>query len=298
MKKFMTAVATVALLAQGGIALSGTSVMADGHKMAHGHFDAAKLDKVLAAQDDAHKARYQYRHPKETLKYFGVAPGMTVVDTLAGSYYSPILIPYLGNEGALYGVSYSIPMREIDNKDNAERMESYRTWPARYTKDAEGWRGTGKTAVGGFLFGDVPAALKGKVDVFLMMRAMHHLNKYEDVAMTRTKALKDVFEALKPGGTLGIVQHRAPAGNSDDWAKGFNGYIKQEPLIAAVKAAGFEFVGSSEINANPKDMPTEADFVWRLPPVFAGSKDNPEKKAMMAAIGESDRMTLKFRKPE
>lgn len=296
MKKLLTAAAVVALMAQGGTALTSTAAMADGHKMGH-HVDSAKLDKVLAMQGDEHKARYQYRHPKETLEFLGVAPGMTVADTLAGSYYSPILLPYLGDKGKLYGVSYSLEQREIDHKDNAERMERYRSWPARYLENAVEWRGDGKTEVGAFLFGNVPAEVKGKVDVFLMFRSMHHLNKYEDAAQTRTKALKDVFDALKPGGTFGIVQHRAPADSDDEWAKGFKGYIKEAPLIAAVKAAGFEFVGSSEINANPKDKPTTDDFVWRLPPVYAGAEEGSEKRAAMKAIGETDRMTLKFRKP-
>jgi len=296
MKKMMTAVAAAALLAQAGGAFFGVAVQADGHMMGH-HVDSAKLERVLAAQPDAVKERYPFRHPKETLEFMGIAPGMTVADTLPGSYYSNILIPYLGDEGTLYGVAYSVEMNEIDHKDNPERMAGVRAWPAKFTARAEGWRGDSKTKVGGFLFGGLPEEVKGTVDVFLLFRALHHLNKYEDVAMTRTKALQDVYDALKPGGIMGIVQHRAPTENSDDWAKGFNGYIKQEPLIAAVKAVGFEFVGSSEINANPKDKPTEADFVWRLPPVLAGSKGNAEKQAALKAVGESDRMTLKFRKP-
>lgn len=260
--------------------------------------DLAKLDAVLAAQPEAVQARYKYRHPKETLAFLGIKPGMTVADTLAGSYYSNILLPYLGDEGSLIGVSYSMAHRGIDNGDNAERMARYRGWPQRYVKDATGWRGEGKTEVGAFLFDEMPEDLEGTVDAFLLFRAMHHLNKYEDQAGTRTKAFADIFAALKPGGIVGIVQHRAPAGSSDEWAQGFNGYIKQAPLIRAMEEAGFEFVASSEINANPKDQPGEGDYVWRLPPRLAGSDGDEARRQAMLDIGESDRMTLKFRKPE
>jgi len=261
-------------------------------------FDAAKLDAILTAQPEKAKARYQFRHPKETLEFFGVAPGMTVADTLPGAYYSSILLPYLGDDGALVGVSYSIGHRAIDSGDNKMRMDRVRNWPMTFVENAEGWRGGSKAAVSAFLFEDMPENVKGTVDVFLVVRASHHLNKYEDNGNRRTKALTDIYAALKPGGILGVIQHRSPAGNSDEWARGFKGYIKQTLYIEAIKAAGFEFVAASEINANPNDKPSESDFVWRLPPILAGSDEGTEKRAAMKAIGESDRMTLKFRKPE
>lgn len=257
-----------------------------------------KLAAVLDAQPDNVKARYEFRHPMETLAFLGIKPGMTVADTLPGSYYSNILLPYLGDSGKLVGVSYALDHRALDYGDNAERMERFRNWPATFVTEAMEWRGDGKTDVGAFLFGAVPEDVKGTVDAFLLFRAMHHLNKYEDRIGTRSQAFADIYAALKPGGVVGIVQHRAPADADDEWAKGFNGYIKQAPLIENMKAAGFEFLGASEINANPKDQPVEGDYVWRLPPGLAGSDDDPERRARMEAIGESDRMTLKFRKPE
>lgn len=269
------------------------SVLADNLSAA----ERTKLQAILDEQPDSVKARYQYRHPLETLDFLGIRPGMTVADTLPGSYYSNILMPYLGDSGKLVGVSYSLDHRELDYGDNEERMARFATWPERFVSEATEWRGDGKTEVGAFLLGAVPEEMKGTVDAFLLFRAMHHLNKYEDRIATRTNAFKDIFEALKPGGIVGIVQHRAPADSDDEWAKGFNGYIKQQPLIENMIAAGFEFVGSSEVNANPKDVPGEGDYVWRLPPRLAGSDDDPEKRARLEAIGESDRMTLKFRKP-
>lgn len=257
-----------------------------------------KLQTILDAQPDSVKARYAFRHPLETLAFLGIKPGMTVADTLPGSYYSNILLPYLGDQGKLVGVSYAIDHRALDYGDNPERMARFRGWPERFVEEASEWRGDGKTGIDAFLFSAMPAELNGTVDAFLLFRAMHHLNKYEDRIGTRTQAFKDIYAALKPGGIVGIVQHRAPENSDDEWAKGFNGYIKQAPLIANMEAAGFEFLGASEINANPKDQPGEGDYVWRLPPRLAGSDDDPEKRARMQAIGESDRMTLKFRKPE
>lgn len=257
-----------------------------------------KLAAVLDAQPDGVKARYEFRHPMETLAFLGIKPGMTVADTLPGSYYSNILLPYLGDNGKLVGVSYALDHRALDYGDNAERMERFRNWPSTFVEEAMEWRGDGKTDVGAFLFGAVPDDVKGTVDAFLLFRAMHHLNKYEDRIGTRSQAFADIYAALKPGGIVGIVQHRAPADADEEWAKGFNGYIKQAPLIENMKAAGFEFLGASEINANPKDQPGDGDYVWRLLPRLAGSDNDPERRARMEAIGESDRMTLKFRKPE
>ena len=112
-----------------------------------------------------------------------------------------------------------------------------------------------------------------------------------------TKALGDMMTLLKPGGHVGVVQHRAPEDSPDEWATGDNGYVKQSAIVAAFEAAGFELAASSEVNANPKDQPTSDDFVWRLPPTLATSREDEELKAEMEAIGESDRMTLLFRKP-
>lgn len=260
--------------------------------------ERTQLAGILAEQPEAVQARYQYRHPLETMDFLGIKPGMTVADALAGSYYSNILLPYLGDDGKLIGVHYSLEHRGFDFKGDEERIAQHAGWPDRYVESATEWRGDGKTELSAFLLGDVPEDVKGTVDAFLLFRAMHHLNKHEDTIGTRTKAFADIYAALKPGGIVGIVQHRAPADSSDEWAKGFNGYIKQQPLIDNMVAAGFEFVGSSEVNANPKDQPVEGDYVWRLLPRLAGSDDDAEKRARMEAIGESDRMTLKFRKPE
>ena len=111
-------------------------------------------------------------------------------------------------------------------------------------------------------------------------------------------ALDDAYRALKSGGIVGVVQHRSNDGMPDEWADGSNGYLKEGLVVARMEAAGFEFLGGSGINANDMDQPNEEDFVWRLPPTLAGSDNDAEKRVAMQAIGESNRMTMKFRKPE
>lgn len=256
------------------------------------------LDAVLASLPEDAKARFKYRHPKETMTFFGVEPGMTVVDTLPGDpWYSGILINYLGENGKVIGADYSAEMWTKFGQFSPDPAEKA-NWAATWTAEAETWRDEEEdAAVGAVAFGSVPDAMAGTVDVVLQIRSLHHFNRLEGDGGYMTSALADMMKMLKPGGVVGVVQHRAPEGNSDEWAKGDNGYLKQSQVIAAFEAAGFEFVSSSEINSNPNDKPTEDEFVWRLPPTLATSSENPELRAQMEAIGESDRMTLKFRKP-
>lgn len=272
----------------------------DGGQKTTAAFDGARLDAVLAAQPQEVKDRYNWRHPSETLEFFGVAPGMTLVDTLPGEvWYSGILAAYLGPEGKVIGADYSPAMWTLfggfaDEKFLAEKA----TWAADWVAGSSKWRPADGAEVGGVVYGAVPDDIKGTVDVVLMVRAFHHFNRFEEEGGFRTAALADAMAMLKPGGVVGVVQHRAPESNSDKWAEGDNGYVKQSEIIKAFETAGFEFVASSEINANPADKPAESDIVWRLPPTLGTSRNDPALKARMEAIGESDRMTLKFRKSE
>jgi predicted methyltransferase len=261
--------------------------------------DEDRLAAVLDAQPDEVQARYAHRHPLETLDFFGIEPGMTVVEGLpGGGWYTKILLPYLGPDGTVIGADYSLDMYPLFGFFSDEQLEKKKTWVADWTAEAEGWAGQDGASVEAFVFGSMPDERRGTADAVLLIRALHNLNRFESQGGFLTAALQNVYDVLKPGGIVGVVQHRAPLDRSDEWADGSRGYLKQDHVIDRLAAAGFEFVGASEINANPADRPGEADIVWRLPPSLATSRDNPELAEEMKAIGETDRMTLKFRKPE
>ena len=261
-----------------------------------GQAEESKLDAVLESQSDETKARYQYRNPKETLAFFGIEPGMTVVDTLPGSvWYAGILSEYLGSEGKVVGANFALEHRAAMGGRYAS--EEYQTknanWPETWAEARNAERTDNGAPYGAFFYGALPEDMKGAADAVLMIRAVHHLMRIED-GKYFDKAAADAYAALKPGGIVGVVQHRAPESASDEWAVGRAGYVKQSAVIATFEKAGFELVEASEINANPKDQPTADDVVWRLPPALGTSRDDEELRAKMVAIGESDRMTLKF----
>ncbi len=254
------------------------------------------LLQAIDARSAEDRARDGARHPAETLDFFKVEPGMTVVEALpGGGWYTRILAPYLGGEGALYGVSYADRMWPMfsfaDEEWIASRLEETAQFPERVAEFTDnGIRARG------FTFESVPPKVVGTVDRVLIIRALHNLNRFEEQAGTRTRALASIRSMLKDDGLVGVVQHRAPENASDAWADGSRGYLKQSAVIASFEQAGFQLVARSEINANARDKPGPEDMVWRLPPSLRTSKDNPELRAAMEAIGESDRMTLLFRK--
>ena len=260
--------------------------------------NSTKLATILAAQPEKAKARYKARHPQETLEFFGITPGMTVVDVLpGGGWYSKILIPYLGNEGHIIGVDYSIKMwPEFGGFATEEFIEKKKNWAAEWVEGAQAWRAGSTGNISAFTFGDRDASMDGKADAVLFVRALHNLSRFEDEGGYMSEALADAHALLKPGGIVGVVQHQGPETNEDKWAEGDNGYLKKSQLIAQFKAAGFEFVKESAINENPKDIPTNKDIVWRLPPSLGTSGEDAELRAKMEAIGESNRMTLLFKK--
>jgi predicted methyltransferase len=257
-----------------------------------------RLVTALEAQPEDVQARYQFRHPRETIEFFGIEPGMTVVEGLPGrGWYTRILLPYLGNDGHLIGATYAMDMWPNFAFANAEFLQTQSTWTTDWPANAEEWRDEDSATVAAFNFGAMPESLAGTADVVFLVRVLHNLANFEDEGGFLTEAMDDAYAALKPGGVLGVVQHQARDDMSDGFADGSHGYLKKSFVIAAAEKAGFEFVVESNINENPKDQPSEEDIVWRLPPSFGTSQDNPELKAEMEAIGESNRMTLKFRKP-
>jgi predicted methyltransferase len=181
-----------------------------------------------------------------------------------------------------------------------EFMARQENWTTDFVAGAEGWRGDSGASVVATRFGSMPGDVDGTVDVVLMIRALHNLARFENAGdgPYLTTALADAYRVLKPGGVLGVVQHHARDDMPDDWANGQNGYLKKQRVIDAAIGAGFELVGESDINANANDQPTTDDIVWRLPPGLLTSEDDPDLRAELEAVGESNRMTLKFVKPE
>jgi predicted methyltransferase len=260
---------------------------------------APVVKDVFASQSEEVQARYVYRHPQETLEFFGIEPGMTVAEALpGGGWYSKILLPLLGGEGKLIGIDYALDMFPKFGFFSAERIEAKKTWTTTWTADANSWRTDDSAVVSAFVFGSMPEESKGVADAFLFIRALHNLNRFEGDGGYLTAALRDAYDVLKPGGIVGVVQHMAAEDKADDWADGSKGYLKKSLVIKKFEEAGFEFVASSDVNLNPDDQPGDEDIVWRLPPTLATSRDNPELRQQMLAVGESNRMTLKFRKVE
>ncbi|QFU77284.1 methyltransferase [Halioglobus maricola] len=254
------------------------------------------LTAIVEARSEEDRARDSARHPAETLSFFQVEPGMTVAEALPGSgWYTKILAPYLGSDGTLYGVDYVARMWPLFSFATEEWVEKRIAAMGDFDNKVAGFTDN-RIKAKGFTFNSVPEDAVGSVDRFLFIRALHNLNRFEETAGTRTQALASVRGMLKQDGLVGVVQHRLPESAAAEGSDGSRGYLKQSDVIAMFEEAGFELVASSEINANPKDKPGAEDVVWRLPPRLRGSEENPEMRAAMTAIGESDRMTLTFRK--
>ena len=254
------------------------------------------LAQVVESRSEAERARDGARHPVQTLTFFQVEPGMTVAEALpGGGWYTNILANYLGADGKLYGVNYAERMWPMFSFATEEWIEKRTASTAQFPTLVAGFTDNGIEAKG-FTFNTVPPEGSGSVDRVLMIRALHNLSRFEGQAGTMSQALAAVRGMLREDGLVGVVQHRLPESAADDQADGSRGYLKQSAVITMFEDAGFELVSSSEINANAKDIPGPEDTVWRLPPSLRGNDDNPEQKAAMQAIGETDRMTLLFRK--
>jgi predicted methyltransferase len=249
----------------------------------HSHNIAAStntLQKAVASdlRSAKNKARDQYRNPIKTLEFFGFKPTMTVVEiTPGGGWYTEILAPALKGTGKLYGAHY--PDTGEDNYySNSRKKLEKKLMSDPIFSEVE-------------LTNFVPKktselAPKGTADLVLTFRNLHN---WQDAGVEQV--FKDAYVALKPGGVLGVVEHRLPIGVSEEKARG---YVSEVKTIIQAKAVGFSFAGASEVNANSKDTATYPKGVWSLPPRLAlGDKD----KEKYLAIGESDRMTLKFVKP-
>ena len=260
-----------------------------------------RLAALLDAQPDEVRARYQYRHPQETLEFFGIEPGMTIVEGLPGrGWYTKVLLPYLGSEGHLIGANYPLDLWSNFPFATEEFMAEMSQWLEKWPANAEEWRGENGASIGAFWFGEMPEEVAGTADAVFFVRMLHNVWRFQSEGKGDylDMALSDAYNALKPGGILGVVQHHARDEMTDEWANGSHGYMKKQFVIDRVVAAGFELVAESDMNANDKDQPTDDDIVWRLPPTYATSGEDDDLKATYTAVGESNRMTLRFRKPE
>jgi predicted methyltransferase len=244
---------------------------------------------ILHPRRDENRARDAWRHPMETLTFFGVEPDMTIVEVLPGNggWYSQILTPFTADQGRLIGVTYpdSLWVQMFPNwsEDNYERFGADPAQMGRYLS-VEGVESV--QPIVGYAIDNIPDEEDGQVDAVLFIRAMHHLFRFEEPLVDA--ALAEVFDMMAPSGVVGVVQHRAPESADDAFANGNNGYLRQSDVVAAFERAGFVLEATSEVNANPND-PADS-FVWRLPPTTTNNPDT-------MSIGESDRMTLRFRKP-
>lgn len=256
------------------------------------------LDKILGDQPAETQARYAWRHPKEVLNYFGIRPGMTVVEVLpGGGWYSKILLPLLGSEGRLIGMNYPQDIWPKFGFFSEERLAAFKVWKETWPSETAEWGIANSAPAVATEMGSIPENLEGSADAVLFIRALHNMARFNADGGYMGIGLADTVKLLKPGGIVGVVQHEARPEMSDEWAGGQNGYVKKDFIVKNMVAAGLEFLGEIDANENPKDRPAESDIVWRLPPGLSTSHDKPELREKMSAIGESNRMTLKFRKP-
>ncbi len=243
--------------------------------------DATTLDSVLAGswRDPKNVARDRYRHPKQTLAFFGVKPGQTVMEiTPGGGWYAEILAPLLSDKGN-YIAAVVKP-----SKPDGEAMQDKSALAIKFAADPAHY-GHAKTVA---FDAKVPRfGAPNSADAVLTFRNVHNWV----MAGSQASMFKAFFDVLKPGGVLGVTDHRANAGSATN---GKQGYVTEQQVIDYATAAGFVLDGKSEINANPKDTKDYPDGVWTLPPTLQKGDQDKDK---YLAIGESDRMTLRFLKP-
>jgi predicted methyltransferase len=246
----------------------------------------ALLDQAITGEHrtESNRLRDKYRHPRETLLFFGLRPDLTVVEIWPGSgWYSEIIGPVLRERGKYYLAHYA-----LENPKLADWQREVRE--KQQQKIAEQTSVYGKPMFTAFAPPDfLVIAPASSVDLVLTFRNVHNWsNQKSDQA-----AFKAFYNALKPGGILGVVEHRARPGTSfERMVK--SGYMTEAHVIALAEQAGFKLVEKAEINANPLDNTDHPNGVWTLPPMLRGWLDKDKYRA----IGESDRMTLKFHKPE
>jgi predicted methyltransferase len=244
---------------------------------------AAAIERALAGghRSTENRARDAYRHPLDTLLFFGIKPDMTVVEVWpgAGGWYTEVLAPLLAERGKLYAATMP-PM-----PGNAYVTASLKSFADKLAARPDVYGRVEVTSLGP---GNFAIAPPGSADLVVTFNNIHNWMNLEFAA----EAIGQMHRALKPGGILGVVEHRGDPAKPQD-PRATNGYVNEEYAIAMIEAAGFELLARSPVNDNPKDTRNYPQGVWTLPPDYRlGNRD----RAKYEAIGESDRFTLKFRK--
>lgn len=248
--------------------------------------NAAQLQAAVAGPQRGDKARQRdlYRHPQETLQFFELTPSQTVLEIApGGGWYTEILAPYLRDHGQLYEAEYDGPQAVPSAEAQANRAAFARKFaaaPAVYGNVVVGTLKAGQ-------FTGIP--VDARFDRVLTFRNIHNWIKDGQIDAN----LRAFYAALKPGGILGVEEHRAAPGTSLQQTID-SGYVTEDYVIEHARAAGFQLIGRSEVNSNPRDTKDYPHGVWSLPPTYEGGDVD---RAKYAAIGESDRMTLRFLKP-
>lgn len=247
---------------------------------------SSSLDDAIASSHRSaeEKARDAFRHPKETLQFFEVEPDMTVVEIWPGAkgWYTAILAPYLRENGTYYAAHFS-PESSV-----GYFRRSLTQFKTRLAEQPSVYDHVRITHLDPPAYADIAPA--GTVDRVLTFRNVHNWAK----SGKSEAVFASFYKALKPGGILGVVEHRAPEVRPLS-RQIETGYMSEGYVIEQAQLAGFELVESSEINSNNKDQANHPAGVWTLPPTLRLGEQDREQ---YLAIGESDRMTLKFRKPE
>jgi predicted methyltransferase len=242
--------------------------------------DPGGLAQRLAAphRTASNVARDGFRHPLEVLTFFGIKDDSTVVEILPGSggYYMEILAPYLKDKGLYIAANRDAATPPQYLADHRKLLARIKAEPALYEK----------VLVTQFKADLHEIAPPGSADFVLTFRNLHNWIERNEIE----SALRAFHKALKPGGVLGVVDHRGRTDMPQE-AQTKTGYIRQDVAVALIERAGFKLVGAAEVNANPKDTKDHPAGVWTLPPTY-GMED--KDRAKYEAIGESDRFTLKF----
>ncbi|PPT98852.1 methyltransferase [Xanthomonas arboricola pv. arracaciae] len=243
----------------------------------------AALQKAIDGnwRDRIYVQRDVYRHPGQTLAFFGIKPTQTVIEiTPGGGWYSEILAPYLRDKGKyVAAVVDPAAVPEGRGRDSAQRGRD--ELEKKFAAKPEVY---GKPSFVSYMPKTPSFGVDNSADLVLTFRNVHNWR----MAGNAEAMFAGFYKVLKPGGVLGVVEHRAKA---DVPADDKSGYVGQAQLIAMAEAAGFKLAGKSEVNANPRDTKDYAGGVWTLPP---SNNHDKADDAKYKAIGESDRMTLKF----